>query len=122
MYLFGIYKFFKRKGINSMEKENVLDLSKYGEGNFAKFKKLYIGSASGISKKGNAYCMARFLEINKFGNGDIVTLSCRDNILPEMCQQLKCGDLVEVIVDVQNMVDSPVLVDIVRKVADSKIL
>ncbi len=105
-----------------MEKENVSEISKYGEGNFAKFKKLYIGSASGISKKGNAYCMVRFLEINRYGNGDIVTLSCRNDVLPEMCQQLKCGDLVEVIVDVQNMVDSPVLVDIINKVADSKIL
>ncbi len=105
-----------------MENEKKIDLSKYGEGNFAKFKKLYIGSASGVSKKGNEYCIVRFLEINRFGDGDIVTLSCRDNVLPEMCSQLKCGDLVEIIVDIHNMVDSPVLVDIINKLADSKIL
>lgn len=95
---------------------------KYGIGNYAKFNKLYIGSASGTSKKGNPYCFCRFLEINRFGNGDIVTLSCREGKLPEMCSTLKCGDLVEVIIDVPNMVDGPILVDITKKLADSKIV
>ena len=103
-----------------MEENEIV--KKYGIGNYAKFNKLYIGSASGTSKKGNPYCFCRFLEINRFGNGDIVTLSCRENTLPKLCENLKCGDLVEVLVDVPNMVDGPVLVDITKKLADSKIV
>lgn len=103
-----------------MEENEIV--KKYGIGNYAKFNKLYIGSASGTSKKGNPYCFCRFLEINRYGNGDIVTLSCRDGQLPKLCESLKCGDVVEVLVDVPNMVDGPVLVDITKKLADSKIV
>ena len=102
-----------------MEKEKNVEVVE--DRNLVKFNKMYIGSAEGVSKKGNNYCMVRFLEINRYGNGDVVTLSVENEKLPEICQNLVCGDLVEVILDIQNMIDTPVLVDITKKISDSMI-
>lgn len=90
-------------------------------GNLVRFNKLYIGSAEGISKKGNDYCMCKFLEINRYKNGDIVTLSVKSGKLPELCGSLICGDMVEIVCEVENMLDNPVLVSITKKIADSKL-
>jgi hypothetical protein len=89
--------------------------------NLVTFKKLYIGSAEGVSKKGNDYCMVKFLEINRYKNGDIVTLSVKDGKLPDICSKLICGDMVEIVCEVENMLDTPVLVNITKKIADSKL-
>ena len=91
------------------------------ERNLIKFNKMFIGSAEGVSKKGNEYCMVKFLDINKYGNGDVITLSVDGGKLPAICEDLVCGDVVEVILDVQNMIDTPVLVDITKKISDSLI-
>ncbi len=99
-------------------KENV---NVFDNQNLVRFKKMYIGGAEGVSKKGNDYCMVKFLEINKYGNGDVVTLSVQSGHLPEICANLVCGDIVEVLVNVENIVDTPVLVDITKKIADSVI-
>ena len=103
-----------------MEENEIV--KKYGAGNYAKFVKLFMGSAQGVSKKGNNFCFCEFLEINRFGSGKILTLSCRNDELPSMCDSLKCGDQVEILVDMSSLSDKPILVDILRKTADSKLI
>lgn len=91
--------------------------------NLIKFNKMYLGSAQGVSKLSNTpYCFVKFLEVNKYGTGDVISLSPESGNLPKICENLVCGDLVEVLLDVENMAGKPVLVDITKKVVDSVIV
>lgn len=90
--------------------------------NLLKFNKLFIGASAGTSKKGNEYCMVQFLEINRFNKGEVLTLSCLDDKLPEGIENLKCGDMVDILVEIESMAKPPILVKIIQKTADSVLI
>ena len=85
-----------------MENENVL-----------KFKKMYAGSAEGVSKKNNKpYCFISFVDINNFGSAYIKSYSLADGKLPEICKNLVVGDIVEVSFNIANIGVEPVVLSV----------